>query len=117
MSRIFTVTTESIPIRTALGYGELLWSIRQWLTKRRSVHWAQALGTIEGYELLMARQNGWFVVFYSYEFDGRRFSGEWRMWQLFSFSSIESRTGKLTARWPIGAKIELHVDREDQTIR
>ena len=101
---------ESIPIRNALGYGELFWSLRQWLARRRSFHWAQALGTVEGYELLMASQNGWFVVFYSYEFDGREFSGEWRKWLLFSFSSIESETGKITSRLPVGARIELRVD-------
>jgi hypothetical protein len=68
------------------------------------------LGTIEGYELLMARQNGWFVVFFSYEFNGRSFSGEWRKWLLFSFSSVESQTGKVTARLPVGARIGLRVD-------
>jgi hypothetical protein len=68
------------------------------------------LGTVEGYELLMARQNGWFVVFYSYEFNGGSFSGEWRKWLLFSFSSVESQTGKVTARLPIRARIGLRVD-------
>jgi uncharacterized protein DUF3592 len=104
---------ESIPIRNALGYGELFWSLRQWLTRRRSSQWSQVLGTVEGYELLMASQNGWLVVFYSYELDGRRFSGEWRKWLLFSFSSVESQTGRVTARLPVGARIGLRVDPSD----
>jgi len=101
---------ELFPVRNALGYGELFWSLRQWLNRRRSSHWSQALGTVEGYELLMARQNGWFVVFYSYEFNGGRFSGEWRKWLLFTPSSVESRTGRVAARLPIGSKVELRVD-------
>jgi hypothetical protein len=68
------------------------------------------IGTVEGYEFLMARQNGWFVVFYSYEFDGGSFSGEWRTWLLFSFSSVETQTGKVTARLPVGTRIGLRVD-------
>ena len=101
---------ELFPVRNALGYGELFWSLRQWLTRRRSSQWPQVLGTVEGYELLMARQNGWVVVFYSYEFNGGSFSGEWRKWLLFSFSSVESQTGKVTARLPIRARIGLRVD-------
>jgi hypothetical protein len=68
------------------------------------------IGTVEGYEFLMARQNGWFVVFYSYEFDGGSFSGERRTWLLFSFSSVETQTGKVTARLPVGTRIGLRVD-------
>jgi Protein of unknown function (DUF3592) len=101
---------ELFPVRNALGYGELFWSFRQWLTRRRSSHWPHVLGTVEGYELLMARDNGWFVVLYSYEFDGRSFSGEWRKWLLFSFSSVESQTGKVTARLPVGTRLGLRVD-------
>jgi hypothetical protein len=103
--------TEPIPIRNALGYGELFWSIRHWFNRHRSSQWALTLGTVEGYELLMARQNGWLVVFYSYQFEGKSFSGEWRKWLLFSFSSVESQTGKVTARFPIGSKVAVRVDR------
>jgi len=101
---------ELFPVRNALGYGEFFWSIRQWLTSKKSTQWPEVVGTVEGYELLMARQNGWFVVFYSYEFNGGSFSGEWRTWLLFSLSSIESQTGKITARLPVGAKIGLRVN-------
>jgi hypothetical protein len=58
----------------------------------------------------MANRNGWLVVFYSYEFEGKSFSGEWRKWLLFGFSSVEAQTEKVTARFPIGAKVRLRVD-------
>jgi hypothetical protein len=101
---------ETLPVRNALGYGELFWSLRQWLTRQRSSQWAQVLGTVEGYELLMARQNGWFVLFYSYEFEGTQFSGECRKWMFFIFSSVESRTERITAQLPVGTKVGLRVD-------
>jgi hypothetical protein len=101
---------EPIPIRNALGYGELFWSIRHWFNRLRSTHWPLTLGTVEGYEFLMASQNGWLVVFYSYQFEGRSFSGEWRKWHLFTFSSIESQTEKVRASFPIGAKVAVRID-------
>jgi|ERR1039457_2298438 hypothetical protein len=102
--------TEPIPVRNALGYGELFWSLRHWFNRRRSDQWGLTLGTVEGYELLMASRSGWLAVFYSYQFEGKSFSGEWRKWLLFSFSSVETQTGKVTARFPIGAKVEVRVD-------
>jgi len=70
---------------------------------------------VEGYELLMASQNGWIVVFYSYQFEGRSFSGEWRKWHLSTFSSIESQTEKVKARFPIGAKVTVRIDPNNPT--
>jgi hypothetical protein len=104
------MTATVIPIRSVLGYVELLWSFRQWLTRRKSYQWAQALGTVEGYEFLSASKNGWLVVYYSYAFGGQSFSGEWRTWLLFSFSSIEKETEKIIARLPVGARIEIRVN-------
>ena len=104
------MTTTAIPIRSVAGYGPLLWSFRQWFRKQRSFQWAQALGTIERYEFLSASRNGWLVVYYSYAVDGQSFSGELRRWLLFSFSSIEAATEKITTRLPIGAKIDLRVN-------
>jgi hypothetical protein len=104
------MTVAAIPVRSVFGYGELLWSVRQWLTKRKSSHWSQALGTVEGYEFLSASKNGWLVVYYSYAFGGQSFSGEWRTWLLFSFSSIETETEKMTAHLPVGARIEIRIN-------
>jgi hypothetical protein len=99
-----------IPVRNALGYGELFWSLGHWFNLRRSRQWGLTFGTVEGYELLMASRNGWLVVFYSYQVGEKSFSGEWRKWLLFSFSSVEAQTEKVTARFPIGAKVAVRVD-------
>lgn len=58
----------------------------------------------------MARQNGWFVVLYSYRFKGTDYSGEHRKWLLFSFSSENAQTGKVMEQYPRGAVIPLRVD-------
>jgi len=107
------MTTAAIPVRSVLGYGELFWSVRQWFMKRKSSQWAQALGTVEGHALLLARNHGWLVVSYSYTFGGQSFSGEWRTWLFFGFSSIETETEKITARLPDGARIEIRVNPND----
>jgi hypothetical protein len=107
---VLSAATEPIPIRNAFGYAELFWSFRHWFNRLRSRQWPLALGTVEGYELLMASRNGWLVVFYSYQFEDSSFSGEWRKWLLFSFSSVESQTGKVVARFPVGAKVTVRVN-------
>lgn len=107
---VFSAAANAIPVRNAIGYGELFWSLKHWFSRRRSRPWGLTLGTVEGCELLIANGNGWLVVFYSYEFGGKSFSGEWRKWLLFSFSSIESQTDEVTARFPIGAKAVVRVD-------
>lgn len=101
---------ELYPVRSVLGYAEIAWSFRQWILRRRSTQWPNAAGTIEGYELLAARDNGWFVVFYSYTFGGERFSGEWRKWLLFTFSKPEKSLQDIVDRLPIGTHIAVRVD-------
>ena len=97
-------------IRSVFGYGEIAWSFRQWILHRKSVQWPRTTGTIEGYELLLARDNGWFVVFYSYTFGGETLSGEWRKWLLFTFSSQEKLTQDIIDRFPIGTHLGVRVD-------
>ena len=104
------MTVLSMPVRSVFGYGEIFWSLRHWVKRRAAIQWAQALGTVEGYEFLSANQNGWLIVFYSYTFGGQNYSGEWRTWRVFSFSSIEAVTEKVTARLPVGARIEVRVN-------
>jgi hypothetical protein len=87
--------------------------LRQWIRRRRSDGWVRVRATVEGYELLLARENGWFIVFYSYDFEGRRYSGELRQWLLFSFSSQEAQTDKVIQRFPRGAMVEVRVNPED----
>jgi hypothetical protein len=101
---------ELYAVRPVFGFPEILWSWRQYIRKRRSRAWTRATGTVEGYELLLARDNGWLVVFYSYEFAGKQYSGEWRKWLLFTFSSQEEQTGKVTERLPRGAPVTVLLD-------
>jgi hypothetical protein len=78
--------------------------------KTRFACLGSCLWDFEGYELLLARQNGWFVILYSYEFNGTQYSGEFRKWLLFSFSSEEAETEKVMKRYPRGSAISLRVD-------
>ena len=101
---------ELYPVRYVFGFPELLWSLRQWGTRRRAVGWARISATVEGYELLQARQNGWFVVFYSFGFGGNEYSGELRTWILFGSPSHEVPTSKIIHWFPRGAAITVRVD-------
>jgi hypothetical protein len=58
----------------------------------------------------MANRNGWLVVFAVSTLTGKSFSGEWRKWFLFSFSSVEAQTDEVTARFSIGAKARVRVE-------
>jgi hypothetical protein len=109
----FMSTMELYPVRSTFGFPDLFWSVRQWAKKRRSGSWERVAGTVEGYELLLARENGWFVIFYSYTYGSTQYSGESRRWLLFSFSSQETQTGKVMKRFPRGATIAVRVDPQD----
>lgn len=65
------------------------------------------------YELLLARQNSWFVVYYSYDSGGKQLSGQWRKWLLFWFSSQEEQIVKMVNRFPRGTAIAIRVDPEN----
>jgi len=104
---------ELFPVRDVLGFPEILWSIRQWYKKRKSSRWARVAGIVEGHELLLANNNGWLAVFYSYDYQGQCFSGELRKWLCFvDHNSYEARTAEVTARIPRGMKIGVRVDAE-----
>jgi len=101
---------ELYPVRWVFGFPELLWSLRQWAKSRRATGWTRVSATVEGYELLQARQNGWFVVFYSYVFGGKEYSGEFRTWILFDSQSHEVPTSRIIHRFPRGQAIAVRVD-------
>lgn len=101
---------ERYPVRWVFGFSELLWPLRQWARKRGSRAWVRVSGVVEDYELLLARGNGWFVILYSYAFKGTEYSGEFRKWLLFSFSSEDAQTGKMMKQFPRGAAIPLRID-------
>jgi hypothetical protein len=84
-SGIFGCDMELYPVKLVFGFPEIAWSLRQWARRRLSDGWADVPATVEGYELLRSRENGWFVVFYSYEYADRQYSGECRKWLLSVF--------------------------------
>ncbi len=101
---------ELYPVRWVYGFPELMWSLRQWVRQHASRGWVRVSGVVEGYEFLMARENGWFVILYSYGLDGTEYSGEYRKWVLFSFSSEEAKAEKMMKQFPRGTAIPLRVD-------
>jgi len=106
---------ENIPVRNAFG-PEVLWSLRYWFRKHRARNWRPATATIQGYELLLAANNGWLVVFYSYELEGEYYSGEFRLWRLLSSAHWQAQVTKYTDRFPVGSEIQVLVDRDDPNI-
>ncbi len=101
---------ELYPARSVLGYAELAWVCRQWLMKRRSGRWLSGTGIIEGYELLEAGGNGWFVILYSYKVGEDTFAGQFRIWILFTGLTREEKADKLIRRFPRGSSIQLRVN-------
>ena len=59
---------------------------------------------------MAARDNGWFVVFYSYGFASQQLSGEWRKWLLFTSWVLDKSAQKIIDRLPIGTKIGVRVN-------
>src|ERR1700751_1473508 len=94
----------------SLGFPEIFWTLRQWAKRKRAAGWPRATGTVEGYELLAARNNGWFVIFYSYAFGGQEYAGEIRVWVLFSTRSHDIPTRKIISRFPRGGRITVRVN-------
>lgn len=101
---------ELYPERSILGYEAIAWSLRHWIRRRKSAQWFRTKGIVEGYEFLAARDNGWFVVFYSYGFASQQLSGEWRKWLLFTSWIQDKSTRKIIDRLPIGTKINVRVN-------
>ena len=101
---------ELYPVRSVFGFPEIFWTLRQWAKTRGAAGWTRITGTVEGYELLEARGNGWFVIFYSYVFDGQEYAGERRVWILFSARSHDVPAGKIMRRFPRGGQITVRVN-------
>ena len=97
-------------VRPVLGYSEIVWALRQVVRRRRSSAWATVKATVEGYEFLAARQNGWLVVFYSYEVAGEVYSGELREWLMLRYPGDEEPISDAISRFPRGSQINVCVD-------
>ena len=107
---------ELYPIRNVYGFSDLGWYLARRARRSRSRNWISVEATIEGYELLAGRDNGWLVVFYSYEHDGNQFSGEFRKWLLswkwlvVNASSLEEKADEIISRFPRGSTVRVRVD-------
>ena len=101
---------ELYTVRSVFGYSEILWSLRQIVRRRCSGTWSPVRATVEGYEFLAAGQNGWLVIFYSYEFAGERYSGEVRTWLMVRYPGQEESVCDVIRRFPRGAQIDVRVD-------
>jgi hypothetical protein len=107
---------ELYPIRNLFGFSDLGWYLARRVRKLRSRNWISAEAIVEGYELLASRDNGWLVVFYSYEYDGNQFSGEFRKWLLswnwllVNASSLEEKADKVISRFPRGSTVRVRID-------
>src|SRR5215472_2724074 len=103
---------ELFPVRDVSGFAEVLWTFRHWRRKLVSRRWIRARGIVEGYEFLKSgRANGWFVVFYSYSFNGTHYAGEWRRGAFLGWSP-DFLTDWTTSRLPRGTVIRVRVDPE-----
>ena len=68
------------------------------------------IGKVEGYEFLAARNNGWLVVFYSYDHQGQWYAGEFRSWILINTSDREAIAMKAYELFPKGSSITIRID-------
>ena len=78
---------ELCPVTDA-GYAELLWTVRDLFRRALSKRWIHQNGKVEGYEFLAAKNNGWLVVYYSYDYQGQWYAGDFRRWLLVNTSRL-----------------------------
>ena len=101
---------ELYPVRSVFGYSDLAWYLKRWTYSSLSRNWISVQGTIERYELHAAAHNGWLVVFYSYEYGGKNFSGEFRNWVLLYPWSREETVDEIISQFPRGATVRVRVN-------
>lgn len=93
-----------------LGYAELLWTVRDLFRRALSKRWIHQNGKVEGYEFLAAKNTGWLVVYYSYDYQGRWYSGEFRRWLLINTSDREAIALKALKLFPHGSTVAIRID-------
>jgi len=104
---------ELVPVRNTFGFAEVFWSLRNFVRKYRGRDWRSISATVQSYEFLLSGNNGWLVVFYSYQVEGEYHSGEFRKWSCFSSAQYQEQIAKYTRRYPIGAELIVRVDPND----
>lgn len=75
-----------------------------------SKRWIHQNGKVEGYEFLAGRNNGWLAVYYSYDYQGQWYAGEFRRWLLISTSDREAIAMKAQKLFPPGSSVAIRVD-------
>lgn len=101
---------ELCPVTDAAGYAEMFWKVRDLFRRALSERWIHQIGTVEGYEFLAAKNNGWLVVYYSYDYDGQWYAGELRRWLLINTSDRQTIGVKAQTLYPQGSRIAIRVN-------
>lgn len=109
---------ELCPVTDALGYAELLWTVRDLFRRAVSKRWVHQNGKVEGYEFLAANNNGWLVVYYSYDYQGQWYAGDFRRWLLVNTSRVwdldssdrDAIATKAQERFPHGSRVAIRVN-------
>jgi hypothetical protein len=97
-------------VRNAAGFPQIVWQMRQAWKRRRAASWVPVEAKVEGHEVLLARNNGWVVAFYSYSLNGKSLSGEWRKWFSARPVDYQSEAEKIMDRVAKGQTIAVRVD-------
>src|SRR6476660_10150804 len=101
---------ELCPVTDTLGYAEMLWTVRDLFRRSLSKKWIHQTGKVEGYEFLAARNNGWLVVYYSYDYRGQWYAGQFRRWLLINTSDRDAIAIKAQKLFPNGSRVAIRVD-------
>ena len=101
---------ELCPVTDTLGYAEILWKVRDLFRRALSKRWIHQIGKVEGYEFLAAKNNGWLVVYYSYDYHAQWYAGELRRWLLINTSNREAIAVKAQTLYPQSSRIAIRVN-------
>jgi len=97
-------------VTDTVGYPETLWMVRDLFRRARSNRWKRQSGTVEGYEFRAAKNNGWLVVYYSYDYKGQLFGGDFRKWILINTSDSDGIATKAQKLFPHGSSVAIRVN-------
>jgi hypothetical protein len=101
---------ELCPVTDTLGIPEMLWTVRDLLRRAVSKRWVLQIGKIEGYEFRAAKNNGWLVVYYSHDYQGQRYAGEFLRWLLIDTSDREAIAMKAQKLFPQGSRVAIRAN-------
>ena len=101
---------ENCPVTDTLGYPEMIWTVRDLFRRALSKRWKRQTGTVEGYEFRAAKNNGWLVVYYSYDYNGHWLGGNFRRWLLINTSDRDAIATKAQELFPHGSSVAIRVN-------